>query len=234
MANDRGAMEKLARLLQLARHRRSSRWLGYKCIGDYHAGAYECDHVSPYTKSAHNVDASVMVLLQDWASDAWLSGALDQETQRLGYTPAAGTNIQLKSLLQEHLRLGLEDVFATNVFPFVKEGPMNAPIPTRDLVRAAREFALPQVGIVQPLIAVCLGKSGFNAVRLAAGAKAVHTLEEALRSPFFVGPTEVWCQAHTGPIGTNNRNKGGVNRVSSDWARMASAYFARMPETSQE
>jgi hypothetical protein len=40
----------------------------YSGIGDYHDGAYECERVSPYTKTAGNVDADVMVLLQDWAS----------------------------------------------------------------------------------------------------------------------------------------------------------------------
>ena len=67
-------MDKRARLLELARERQADRWPGYAAIGDYHEGRYECDFVSPYTRSAANVDAQVMVLLQDWASDASLSG----------------------------------------------------------------------------------------------------------------------------------------------------------------
>jgi len=31
----------------------------------------------------------------------------------------------------------------------------------------------------------------------------------------------VICQAHTGQLGKNNRNKGGVNRVDGDWAKMS-------------
>ena len=45
-------MKKHKQLLELAQKRQRSRWNGYKCIGDYHGGIYECDYVSPYTKSA--------------------------------------------------------------------------------------------------------------------------------------------------------------------------------------
>lgn len=224
-------MDKGARLLELARRRQAARWPGYKCIGDYHEGAYECDFVSPYTKAAHKLDASVMVLLQDWSCEAELAGPLDPVTQRLGYTPTARTNINLQALLRHHLGLSLADVFATNVFPFVKLGPLNAPIPMRDLIRAAREFVLPQIEIVGARIAVCLGKTAFNAVRVAAAAGSAVTLEDALASPFLIGSTEIWCQAHTGSIGTNNRNRGGVDRVNTDWARMAAAYNNQMQRT---
>jgi hypothetical protein len=61
--------EKQKALKALARKRQRSRWHGYKNIGDYHRGVYDCLHVSPYTKSAGNVDSSIMVFLQDWTSD---------------------------------------------------------------------------------------------------------------------------------------------------------------------
>lgn len=223
-AGPEGASNKRARLLELARRRQSSRWPPHRCVGDYHSGVYECDYVSPYTKSAQNVDASIMVLLQDWASDAELSGEIDTGARDLGYSPTNQTNIRLKKLLHDHLGLTLADTYATNVFPFVKLGAMNADVPMRDLVRAAAEFAIPQIEIVAPRIAVCLGKAAYNAVRRAAGRHMAKTLEEAISSPFSLGSTQVWCQAHTGSIGTNNRNKGGVDRVTADWQRMAMAH----------
>jgi len=82
-------MDKHARLLELARRRQDTRWQGYKCIGDYHGGVYECDFVSPYTKAAHNENAAVMVLLQDWSCDDQLAGPLDVDA---GNVPRAVEN----------------------------------------------------------------------------------------------------------------------------------------------
>ena len=136
-------MGKHARLLKLVRLRQENPWPGYRCIGDYHGGVYECDFVSPYTRSAGNVDAELMILLQDWSCDEALRGPILPERLSLGHDPGRTTNKRLKDLLQRHFGLKLKDVYATNVFPFVKLGTMSASISMRDLVRAAREFALP-------------------------------------------------------------------------------------------
>jgi hypothetical protein len=50
-------VDKQALLRALARRRQAARWPGYGCIGDYRQGRYECDAVSPYTKTAKNTDA---------------------------------------------------------------------------------------------------------------------------------------------------------------------------------
>jgi uracil-DNA glycosylase len=217
-------MDKHARLLELARLRQKTPWNGYKCIGDYHAGSYECDFVSPYTRSAHNVDAELMILLQDWASDDVLSGPYLHARCIVGHDPSRGTNKRLKELLYRYFGLTLEQVYASNVFPFVKLGSMSASIPMRDLALAACEFALPQIKIVAPRLAVCLGKAAFDAVAIANGGCRSKSLDEAIACPFAIGKTQVWCQAHTGQLGTNARNRHGVDQVEKDWARMASAY----------
>ena len=76
-------MAKIDQLLKFAKSMQSSRWAGYKGIGEYHQKRYECDFVSPYTKSAGNVDAHIMVLLQDWSSDEWLSGPFHSDVAEL-------------------------------------------------------------------------------------------------------------------------------------------------------
>jgi hypothetical protein len=224
--------DKHTRLLDLAAIRKKTRWPGYKCIGDYHGGKYECDFVSPYTRGACNVDAEMIILLQDWASDDVLSGPYLHARVTVGHDPTRGTNKRLQKLLGEHFRLALKDVYATNVFPFVKVGRMDASISKRDLVRAAREFALPQIEIVQPRLAVCLGKATFNALAVAAGRSPARSLAKAIEdeSPFEIGNTQVWCQAHTGQQGTNNRNRNGIDQVAQDWARMTSAYYGRIKQ----
>ena len=223
-------IDKHARLLKLARLRQESRWPGYRCIGDYCKRRYECDFVSPYTRSAGNVDAELMILLQDWSSDDVLSGPYLHARCTVGHDPGRGTNQRLKRLLLQHFGLELKGVYATNVFPFVKLGAMSASIPMRDLVRAAREFALPQIEIVGPWLAVCLGKAAFDAVALAACRRRAGSLAEAIESPFEIGGTQVWCQAHTGQLGTNARNRNGADQVAKDWASMAAVYYERVTQ----
>ena len=175
--------KKASGLLDLGRKRRAERWRRYACIGDFHGGAYECEFVSPYTKSAGNVDANVMVLLQDWASEDVLAGPFLPDRVEHGYDPARGTNRRLKQRLSTHLGLELKDIYATNVFPFVKRGAQNAPVPMRDLVRVAREFALPQIEIVSPILAICLGRAAFAAVVRAMGQRPPATIDASIRTP---------------------------------------------------
>jgi restriction system protein len=107
-----------------------------------------------------------------------------------------------------------------NLFPFIKPGGLSGSIREPDLVRAAREYALPQVEIVEPSLVVCLGKRTFNAIRVACTLPKASTMAAAVESSFSLGCSRIWAQAHTGSLGQNNRNRGGVNRVEPDWASM--------------
>lgn len=213
-------MDKAARLLELARRRQACRWTGYKPLADYHDGAYECDFVSPYTKSAGNVDATAMIVLQDWSSHDRLSAELDAEAVALGHTPSLPTNRNLARLLDVHLGLTLAETYGTNLFPFIKSGGLSSSIRSRDLERAAREFAVPQIDIVAPRLVVCLGLKTFNALRKALGLEVAPTINAAIGEPFSRGRARIWCQAHTGALGQNGRNRGGIDRVSQDWLAM--------------
>ena len=219
---------KVAALCDLARKRQETRWPGYKCIGDYFDGAYECDHVSPYTKAANNVDANVFILLQDWSSDQALGRSLDSDARDFGYTRSDPTNIRLERLLGTHFQLSLDRTYTTNLFPFVKMGNMSARIAVADLTRAANEFAVPQVEIVRPRLVICLGLSTYNALRRARGCRLVRSVSDAGETRFDIGGAEVWCQAHTGALGQINRNRGGIDRVSPDWERMARSFSGRL------
>lgn len=220
-------MDKRGQLAQLTQLRRESRWAGYTGIGDYHGGVYESDFVSPYTKSAGNVDAELMIVLQDWASADALSAPVDQDRVTFGLDPTRGTNTRLQALLRHHFQLELRDTYATNLFPFVKPGAMNAKIPATDLQRAAREFALPQIRIIRPVLAVCLGIATYNAIAVAAGHPSAATIADAVANPFDVGVTRLWCSAHTG-LGINRR---GMETVNADWAAMADDFRRRNPTT---
>lgn len=210
-------IDKRAALQQLAINRQQARWPGYTNIGDFHGGAYECLHVCPYTKSAGNVDAAIMVMLQDWASEDWLNGELDEHARQHGYSDRLPTNRNLIRLLQANFRMPLWRTYATDLFPFIKPGHMGRKIPRRDLVRAAMEFALPQVRIVNPKLVICLGLQTYNALRKACGLTHLRRLAEAIDAPYTFQTARIWCQAHTGGRGQAMR---GRLKVLEDWARM--------------
>ena len=218
---DTHAMSKCEELRKLALARQGTRWNRYTCISDYHGGAYECEYVSPFTRTAGNIDAEVMVLLQDWCSSEFLEKPYNQVICRLGYDPKLETNKNLIQLLRDHFSLSLTEVYATNLFPFIKQGALSNTIPQRDLDRAAREFALPQVDVVKPRLVICLGIATFNAMRTACCLRRVKNIESGINAPFSHNTSQIWCQAHTGRLGKNNRNRGGVDRVSVDWSAMA-------------
>ncbi len=212
-------MDKRKALINLARKRQRARWTGYKNLRDYHRGAYECLHVSPYTKSAGNVDSAIMVFLQDWTSDESIRRGIDEDCIRLGYTPSLPTNRNLIRLLQTHFGVLLREIYATNLFPFIKPRHMGNAIPRRDLLRAAEDYALPQIRIVQPKLVICLGLPTFNALREACGHSRVYPLAVAIRSPFSFDGARIWCQAHTAGQGQAMRNAA-RSKVPGDWRRM--------------
>src|SRR4051794_17223074 len=112
-------MDKHVKLLALANLRKQSRWAGYSCLGEYHEGAYECDFVSPYSKTAGNVNAEILVMLQDWSSDDALRRPVSKDCVGLGHIPTLPTNRNLVKLLQATFDKKLEDVYGTNLFPFI-------------------------------------------------------------------------------------------------------------------
>ena len=210
-------MSKAQQLLELAKTRQTTRYQGHTCIGDYDNGVWECDYVSPYSLSAHNVDADVMIVLQDWCSSDSFNLPVCQETLTLGHTPSVRTNINLKTLLHDHLGLTLSQTYSTNLFPFVKPGPMNASIPSKDLLKAAQQFTLPMINIIQPKLVISLGLDTFNTLRKACGHKKLDNLSQAIENSFEFENSRIVCQ---GQLGRDNRNRGGVDRVNGDWERL--------------
>ncbi len=163
--------QKSQKLRKLAKCRQEDSLPPHACLADFHGGLYECDYVSPWSISACNVDAEVMIIGQDWASSDVLEQECDkkrQERQRTGQDSSSPTNKNLCEFLG-YMGLGFSETYATNVFPFIKRGKKSDPIPCRDLVSCAETYALPQIEIVSPRMAICLGQRTFDAVCRAGG-----------------------------------------------------------------
>jgi len=88
------------------------------------------------------------------------------------------------------------------------------------LVRAAKEYAIPQICIVAPTLIICLGLATTNAVRRACGKPTVKSMEAAITEPFAIEGIQCWAQAHPGHFGQVNRNRNCSGQVDEDWQRM--------------
>jgi restriction system protein len=154
-----------------------------------------------------------------------LSGDFDPEVARLGYSPALATNINLGALLTKHFDIALKEVFATNLFPFIKRGNLNAGIPANLMQYAATKFCLPQIEIVKPKLVICMGIATFNAIRRVKSLKSVDNLQDGFEQPIVEADKEYWCQSHPGALGRINReSKGRTGQVNRDWAQMAERF----------
>ena len=202
-------MNKKQELLKLAKLRQQIKYDGYNYIADYANGAYECNYVSPYSKSAHNVNTNVFIILQDWSSDENMQGNVCEETNKYGYTPSVGTNKNLIKLLKECLDLELKNTYATNLFPFIKMGGMSANIPIKDMRRAAKEFTLPMVKIIKPKIAIALGVKTFNAIF-----DSCEDKQKITDDSFRYGNTKIFFQYHPAARISNKKKEERWKRMS--------------------
>ncbi|EOB1205625.1 TPA: hypothetical protein ACX6RS_001182 [Photobacterium damselae] len=235
MKGDNSLQKKHQQLIRLAQKRRCLTPNGFNSITDYHHGAYDCDYVSPYSKYAGNLNASVMLILQDWCSDDFLSQPLNRNLIHYGIEPSFPTTRNLEQYLQRYFQLSVAQTYGTNLFPFVKPGAMAGNITIGELIQAAEQFTLEEIEIIAPKVAVCFGVATYNALLRAAkeqnrlkdtSLKPVKNLNQAIEQPFllsFSSKVKVWicAQSHPGGLGRACRNKGKVDRVSQDWQQMA-------------
>lgn len=217
---------KSEKLLNLAKVRQTSTYEGYYNISDFDDGIWECDFVSPFSKSSNNSNSDILLILQDWSSVEGMSGPFCQQSFDLGYDPKVRTNINMIQLLREHFSKELDEVYTTNLFPYIKAGAMNSFISSKLMRQAAQDFTLPMVEIIKPKIAVCFGLGTYNALISVLGYKVFPRMAEAIDSPVFYNGTQIYCQSHPGQLGRNNRNRGGIDRVSQDWNKMKSDFHS--------
>ena len=198
-------------------------------LGDFHNGYYECDFVSPWTISAQNVDASLMLIGQDWVSSARLEKPPCPEQKRLGQIWSLPTNVNLRCLLRRHMDLCFCETYATNLFPFVKQGKMNQSISTVHLRHCAVKYAIPQIEIVRPRMVICLGSAVFNAIRQSLGMPRLKAASQVPEDSSRPGPTvidgiEIYGAPHPGGLGV--AVAGGMDEVHRLWSRLAARWKA--------
>jgi hypothetical protein len=65
-------MDKQAAMNELVRQRRAEPERGHLHFHRYDGGSWDFDFVVPWSKSAFHLDAQVMIIGQDWASEQYL------------------------------------------------------------------------------------------------------------------------------------------------------------------
>jgi uracil-DNA glycosylase len=219
-------LNKYEELRRLVQRRRDHVPDDYLCVSHFHGGKYDGDFVSPYTKSAHNICADLMIIGQDWASEDFLSKEFNPVLAKLGYDPTLETNRRLFGLLSSHMNLTFDQTYATNVFPFIKHRKMSNHIPPHALKEAAQGYALPQIAIIRPRMAIWLGIATFNAIWAAfceedGGVSKVRTLSwadyENQPSAIKYYRTEIYAVTHPGNYGRVRR----AARIEPEWKRLA-------------
>jgi hypothetical protein len=141
--------------------------------------------VSPYTKGAHTCGGLALVL-QDWASVEKLTGGPRADIQLYGRLPTLRTNVRLEALLIRIFGTTLSGVYATNAFPFVKQGSMSAPLRQCEVLRSVRQFTYKELRIAEPRIVLALGSVAYKAISYA-GIECVRVPHPAAR----IGTLEV-------------------------------------------
>ena len=219
---------KLSALHELVRKRRSKAagsTLGgytkdYSKIGDFHGGAYDFDdHVVPYSKSAFNLNAEIMILAQDWASEEFLAKPFDEQQAAFGHDPSLPTNKRLFDLLEKFFQIKFSDTYATDAFVFVKPGDMGAGIPLKDFKLSTIEYAVPQIEIIDPKLVICVGGQPFNALRSASKLGYLKLDTHFPDQSFVLGSSMVVGVHHVGARGISHL--GGIAAQESQWERLA-------------
>ncbi len=196
----------------------------YSKLGDFHDGIYDFDdYIVPYSKSAFNLDAKIMIILQDWASEEFLKKGVNQTQVKFGHDPNLSTNKNLFYLLKKYFNITFAETYATDVFPFIKPGNMSTGIPMKDMMRAAEQFAIPQIKIISPKIVICLGNLTFNSIRRAFGLKGRLALTTPLdKLSFSIDKSLIVGSIHVGAEGT--RAIGGKAALENNWEKLSMFY----------
>lgn len=230
-------MDKPKALAELIDQRRSETNSEYCHLHNFDGGYWDFDFLVPWTKSACDLDAQLMIVGQDWASEEFLRkhNSIQKRADRkeTGQDAWLQTNKKLKVLLKNHFALEFANTYATDVSVFIKPGKMSGDVPMSDLLYCAKKYTLPQIAIVQPRVVLCLGAKTFNSVRAAiperqrmkwseAQLPSSHTIYKGSETYGIYEGSEIYGVPHTGGQGiANARGNENVDRI---WKQLSEQF----------
>ena len=188
-------------------------------------GRFDSDQIGPWTKWLGDLNASVMVIGQEWGD----GNAFLAQSGRDSSTSA--TNIMLRELLGS---MGIEvpavdnpsdqcGVFLTNAALCMKDNGCQAPVQDSWFRVCGQTFLRPQIELVQPRIVIALGQRAFMAVRGAYGQSSPSRFRDAVDGPSLVLPNGslLFAVYHCGQRILNTHRKRA--QQFADWQRIGEA-----------
>jgi hypothetical protein len=222
-------LTKAAALAELVAKRRQETHPDFRHLHEFDEGRWDFEYVVPWTKSACSLHARLMVIGQDWASENFLKNPKYNTPdrvagrQQIGQDEYLPTNKRLKTLLRRHFSLEFSQTYATDVLVFIKPGKMTGNVLMKDLQYCAETYTLPQLRIIQPDMAICLGAKTFKSLRRALKLPDLKLSEATVPSGHTVyDRTEIYGVSHTGGLG--HANAGGSEKVDQIWASLAARF----------
>jgi uracil-DNA glycosylase family 4 len=139
-------------------------------------GAYDSDHIGPWTLWQGKLDSGLMVVGQDWGDQRYF---VNNRGRDLAKNP---TNKTLQKLLKS-IGVVIEEptpqdsgggkIFLTNaVLCLKREGRMQGPTESSWFKNCRSQFLQPTIKIVRPKVVVTLGERAYRAVAAAYGIKS--------------------------------------------------------------
>lgn len=173
----------------------------YVKVSEYANGIYyDPNYISPISKSAHNLDSKILIVLQDWnATDTLDSQNRTDEHINTGIDLRLVTFKRLSELLKQYVGISIEETYVINVFPYIKIGHASTNIPMADYYYACKKFIVPFINILKPQQIISVG------------AKPHQVLQKCNIDSVAV--------PHTGSRGTNNA--GGMINVHKKWEQLS-------------
>lgn len=195
----------------------------YVKVSEYSNGIYyDPNYISPVSKSAHNVNSKILIILQDWASyDFLISQDHTPEKIKSGIDLSLPTNKRLQLYLLNYFGINFHQTYAINLFPYIKLGNISASIPIHDYLYSIENFIEPFIKVFEANIVIAVGSTNYNILRRFKKISKIN-IKDTYLDPFKIGNSIVLGVPHTGGMGT--ANAGGEDKVKSIWKTLSDNY----------
>jgi len=218
-------MSKQERYLELVRSRKACRackaLINPSVCED---GAFDSDHLGPWSRWQGNLDAQVLVIGQDW-------GGTDYFIRHRGFdTPVNPTNRHLRQLL-ESIGIAIPppsdtdtvgDIFLTNAILCLKKGGLTGPVRTEWFKNCGKRYLQPLIDLIAPQVVVTLGRRALDSVLRLYDMPKPKRLRDAVENEEGIelgGDALLFPMYHCGQIVWNTHRKE-VQQLK-DWTRVS-------------